>query len=133
MTQMRTVNGEVVITPNGQIVQVVNLSRDWARVVVDVPVPSTVDVSQVTNILQDVGTAAYADEHLRPLLLDPPTVMGVENIEVDTLSIRIVARTLPGKQFDVGRQLRARIANALRREGILVAPQVNTDTPSGQQ
>jgi small conductance mechanosensitive channel len=133
VTQMRTVNGEVVITPNGQIVQVVNLSRDWARAVVDVPVPSSVDVSHVTTILQEVGAAAYADEHLRPLLLDEPTVMGVENIEVDTLSIRFVARTLPGKQFDVGRQLRARIANALRREGILVAPQLNTDPPSGQQ
>jgi len=133
VTQLRTVNGEVVITPNGQIVQATNLSRDWARAVIDVPVPSTAEVSTVTAILQDVGTAAYADDELRPLLLDAPTVMGVESIEVDTLNIRIVARTLPGKQFDVGRMLRARIADALRREGIIVAPMVNTDEPSGHQ
>ncbi len=133
VTQVRTVNGEVVITPNGQIVQATNLSRDWARAVIDVPVPSTAEVSVVTAILQDVGTAAYADDELRPLLLDAPTVMGVESIEVDTLNIRIVARTLPGKQFEVGRMMRARIADALRREGIIVAPMVNTDEPSGQQ
>ena len=131
VTRLRTVNGEVVITPNGQIVQATNLSRDWARVVIDVPVPSSSDVSRVTAILQDVGTAAYAADELRALLLDPPSVMGVESIEVDQLSIRIVARTLPGKQFDVGRELRARIADALRTEGIVVAPTLDTETPSG--
>jgi moderate conductance mechanosensitive channel len=131
-TQMRTLNGEVVITPNGQIVQAVNLSRDWARAVVDVPVPATADVSQVTAILQRVGIAAYADDEMRSLLLDEPTVMGVESIEVDQLNIRVVARTLPGKQFDVGRQLRTRIAAALRKEGIVVAPMLDTEAPSGQ-
>jgi small-conductance mechanosensitive channel len=131
-TQMRTANGEVVITPNGQIVQATNLSRDWARAVVDVPVPATADISQVTAILQHVGIEAYADEELRPLLLDEPSVMGVESIEVDQLNIRVVARTLPGKQFDVGRTLRTRIAAALRKEGIIVAPMLDTEAPSSQ-
>ena len=58
--------------------------------------------------------------------------MGVESIEVDKLNVRIVARTLPGKQFEVGRMLRARVADALRIEGIVVAPTVNTEEPSGQ-
>jgi moderate conductance mechanosensitive channel len=132
VTQVRTVNGEVVITPNGQIVQATNLSRDWARAVVDVPVPSAVDVSRVNAILQDVGADAYAAPELRPLLLDAPSVMGVESIEADLLNIRIVARTLPGKQFDVGRQLRGRIAVALRTEGIIVAPTLNTESPVDQ-
>jgi small-conductance mechanosensitive channel len=132
VTQMRTVNGEVVITPNGQIVQATNLSRDWARAVVDVPVPSTADISRVTAILQRVGIDAYADEELRSLLLDEPSVMGVESIEVDQLNIRVVARTLPGKQFDVGRKLRTRIAEALRAEGIIVAPMLDTEAPSSQ-
>src|SRR5580692_8273876 len=39
VTTVRTADGEVVITPNGQITQVINLSRDWARTIVDVPVP----------------------------------------------------------------------------------------------
>lgn len=132
VTTLRTVNGEVVITPNGQIVQATNLSRDWARVVIDVPVPSTADVSRVTQVLQDVGAEAYGADELRALLLDTPSVMGVESIEVDQLSIRIVARTLPGKQFDVGRELRTRIADALRTEGLIVAPRLDTEAPSGQ-
>ena len=133
ITRMRTVNGEVVIIPNGQINQVTNLSRDWARAVVDVPLPATADISRVNALLQQVGKAVYADESFRPLMLDAPTVMGVESIDVDAFSIRVVTRTLPGKQFDVGRELRARIATALREEGISLPPEVETSGVTNQR
>jgi moderate conductance mechanosensitive channel len=126
ITRMRTVNGEVVFIPNGQISQVTNLSRDWARAVVDVPLPATADINRVNSLLQGVGNDIHADESLRPLMLDAPTVMGVESIDVGTFVIRIVARTLPGKQFVVGRELRARIATALRQEGIALPPDLET-------
>jgi small conductance mechanosensitive channel len=131
VTRLRSVSGEVITTPNGQIVQVTNLSRDWARAVIDVPVSSAVDVGQVTDILRRVGDNAYADDELRKMLLDPPSVMGVEKIEVDTFSVRMVARTLPGKQFEVGRELRARVASAFRREGILVTAELDTGQSTG--
>lgn len=118
ITTVRTVNGEVVITPNGQIVQVTNLSRGWARVVIDVPVPATADVIRISEILRQVGASAFTDAKLRPLLLDAPSVMGVESIEVDLFKIRFVARTLPGRQFEVGRALRVRISQALSIIGI---------------
>ena len=47
--------------------------------------------------------------------------MGVESIEVDTVTLRVVARTLPGKQFEVGRQLRVLVIGALARAGIVTA------------
>jgi small conductance mechanosensitive channel len=131
VTRLRSVSGEVITTPNGQIVQVTNLSRDWARTVIDAPVPASVDVAQVTDVLQRVGEQAFADEGLRPMLLDPPTVMGVEDIEVDTFSVRMVARTLPGRQFQVGRELRARVASAFRREGINVPAELDTGRATG--
>jgi small-conductance mechanosensitive channel len=131
VTRLRSVSGEVITTPNGQIIQVTNLSRDWARAVIDVPVPAAVDVSHVTEILRRVGDEAYADEHLRKMMLDPPSVMGVERIEVDTFSVRMVARTLPGVQFDVGRELRARVASAFRLEGINVPADLDTGRASG--
>jgi moderate conductance mechanosensitive channel len=131
VTRLRSVSGEVITTPNGQIVQVTNLSRDWARVIIDVPVPSAVDVSRVTEILHRVGEEAYGDDSLRKLMLDPPTVMGVEKIEVDTFSVRMVARTLPGVQFDVGRELRARVATAFRHEGINISADLATGRAPG--
>ncbi len=131
VTRIRSVSGEVITTPNGQIIQVTNLSRDWARAVIDVPVPSHVDVSRVTEILRRVGKESYADNKLRKMMLDPPTVMGVERIEVDTFSVRMVARTLPGIQFEVGRELRARVASAFREEGIIVSAELDTGRATG--
>ena len=122
VTTVRTADGEVVITPNGQIGQVTNLSRGWARAVLDVPVPASADVNQVSELLRQIGEAAYADPELSPLLLDPPAVMGVQSIDVTQFQVRVVARTLPGKQFDVGRALRVRIAAGLLREGITLSP-----------
>jgi moderate conductance mechanosensitive channel len=126
VTTVRTADGEVVITPNGQINQVTNLSRDWARAVIDVPVPVAVDVNRVSDLLRKIGDEAYQDEEMRSLLLDPPAVMGVQSIDVDHFQVRLVTRTLPGKQFDVGRMLRARIAAGFLREGIILPTNLET-------
>ena len=131
VTRIRSESGEVIITPNGQILQVTNLSRDWARAVIDVPVPSSVDVGHATQVLQRVGREVYAEDRLRKMMLDEPTVMGVERIEVDVFSVRMVARTLPGMQFDIGRELRARVATAFLREGIVVAAELDTGQATG--
>ncbi len=131
VTTMRTADGEVVITPNGQITQVTNLSRDWARAIVDVPVPATADVNRVSDLLRLIGDEAYKEPEVHPLMLDTPAVMGVQSIDVDHFQIRMVARTLPGKQFDVGRILRARIAAGLLREGIHLPAHIDTANPTG--
>ena len=131
VTRVRSAEGEVITVPNGQIVKAVNLSKDWARAVIDVPVPPTADLSRVTELLKSVGVDAFEDRRLSELLLDEPTVMGVESIEVDQVNLRIVARTLPGKQFEVGRELRARIAITLRNDGITVSPELSADRAVG--
>ena len=131
VTTVRTADGEVVITPNGQITQVTNLSRDWARAIVDVPVPAAADVNRVSDLLRLIGEEAYKEPDLRPLMLDAPTVLGVQSIDVDHFQIRLVTRTLPGRQFDVGRTLRARIAAGLRSEGIHLPTSLDTADPTG--
>jgi small conductance mechanosensitive channel len=130
ITRIRTSDGELVTTPNGQIAQVINLSRDWARAVVDVPVPASADVTAVSALLERVGADAYHDPELHNLLLDPPAVMGVESMDIDQFKIRLVARTAPGKQFLVGRALRARITGALLHEGINVPADLDTAEPT---
>jgi small conductance mechanosensitive channel len=130
ITRLRSADGEVVTVPNGQIVKVVNLSRDWARAVVDVPVPTALDVTRVNTILRDVGRDAFADPELRRLLLDEPSIMGVESIDLDQVNVRVVARTLPGRQFEVGRDLRERIVLAFARAGLTLAPAPEPASPA---
>lgn len=124
VTRLRSADGEVYTVPNGQIVKAINLSKDWARAVVDIPVPSGVALNRVNDVLREACEHARDDEVLRDLLLDPPTMMGVESIELDTVTLRMVARTLPGKQFEAGRELRGLVLRALSEAGVDTA----TDT-----
>jgi moderate conductance mechanosensitive channel len=130
VTKLRSTEGEVFTIPNGQIVKTMNLSKDWARAVIDIPVPTSADLTRVDEVLHGVSETAMKNASLRKLLLDPPQVMGVESIEVDTVNLRMVARTLQGKQFEVGRQLRVLVIAGLIRAGIVTSadtsPSVNT-------
>ena len=127
VTKVRTSDGEMFTVPNGQIVKSLNLSKDWARAVVDIPVPASSDLNRVNEVLKDVSEKAMQDETLPGILLDKPSLMGVESIGVDEVKLRMVARTLPGKQFDAGRRLRQLIVADLRREGISSAATTSVD------
>jgi small-conductance mechanosensitive channel len=121
VTRLRSPNGEVLTVPNGQIVKAVNQSKDWARAVVDIPVSTRVDLNRVAEVLRYECEHALENPILGDLLLDAPTLMGVESIQVDTVTLRMVARTLPGKQFEAGRQLRVLVIRALAHAGIVTA------------
>jgi moderate conductance mechanosensitive channel len=132
VTKLRTGDGEVYTVPNGQIVKSLNLSKDWARAVVDIPVPATADINRVNEVLRHVSTTASREDGLPALLLDEPQLMGVESIEKDTIKLRMVARTLPGKQFEVGRRLRALVVSALRRAGVATSGVETTEMSASQ-
>jgi small conductance mechanosensitive channel len=119
VTRLRSSEGELFTIPNGQIVKTVNLSKDWARAVIDIPVSTSADLNRVNEVLHQECEHALDNPVLGQLLLDEPTVMGIESIEVDTVTLRVVARTLPGKQFEAGRQLRVMVIRALARAGIV--------------
>jgi moderate conductance mechanosensitive channel len=131
VTRLRSPNGEVLTIPNGQIVKAVNESKDWARAVVDIPVSTAADLNQVGDVLRKECERALENPVLSELLLDAPTLMGVESIAVDTVTLRMVARTLPGKQFEAGRQLRVLVVRALAHSGIAADAKVGVvDGPS---
>lgn len=132
VTKLRTADGEVFTVPNGNIVRSLNLSKDWARAVVDIPVPTSADLNRVNEVLHQVcENAREADAPLRDLLLDEPSIMGVESIELGVVNLRMVARTLPGKQFEVGRRLRIQVVRALASAGVATAGDVKpaVETP----
>ena len=121
VTKLRTSEGEMYTIPNGQIMKSLNLSKDWARAVINIPVPATADPTHVNKVLADVCDTAMDDPGLKELLLEQPKIKGIESIELDTVNIQMVARTLPGKQFEVGRKLRLHVVAALMRAGIVTS------------
>ncbi|MFT4042878.1 MAG: mechanosensitive ion channel family protein [Gordonia sp. (in: high G+C Gram-positive bacteria)] len=131
ITRLRTTEGEVITVPNGQIIKASNLSKDWARAVVDVPIPADADISVAHDVLADVGHAFYDDPQWHDILLDAPSPLGVTSLELDSATVRIVTRTLPGKQFEVSRALRVKIVQALAHAGITVAPGRDVEAVGG--
>lgn len=121
VTRVRTLSGDVIAIANGEIRQLVNRSRGWSRIIVDIPVPATEDLDRIAEIFAEVGRAMMADGRWRALLLAEPELLGVERVALDHVELRVAARTLPGRQWDVGRELRRRSVQALRGAGIFEA------------
>ena len=118
VTKLRTQQGELVVVPNSALRQVTNLSKDWSRAVIDIPVSVAEDLEQVTRTLKDVVDTMAADPAWSGLILGDPIVAGVESIDVGYVQLRLIARTLPGRQFEVAREIRLRASIALRSAGI---------------
>lgn len=118
VTKLRSQQGDLIIVPNSSLRQVTNLSKDWSRVVLDLPIPVDEDLQMVTGLVQEVATGMAAEEEWQDLILGEPVMAGVETIEVGYVNLRLFVRTLPGRQFDVGRELRLRVAMALRQAGV---------------
>jgi moderate conductance mechanosensitive channel len=118
VTKVRTAQGELVVVPNSALRQVTNLSKDWSRAVIDIPVSVTEDLERVTGLLKEMFTDMAADPEWHGLPLGDPVVAGVETIDVGYVQLRLIARTLPGRQFEVAREIRLRATTALRSAGV---------------
>jgi small conductance mechanosensitive channel len=123
VTKLRSQTGEVIVVPNSSLRQVTNLSKDWSRIVLDIPIPVEEDLDVVTKLVDEVASTMAAEERWRNLIIGDPTVAGVETIQVGYVQLRLFVRTQPGRQFEVGRELRLRVATALRNAEIK-SPQV---------
>ncbi|MBW3573080.1 MAG: mechanosensitive ion channel family protein, partial [Gemmatimonadetes bacterium] len=115
---LRDVHGVVHIVPNGQITKVSNLTRSWARVVLDVGVAYKEDPDRVIQVMKQVGAELWDDPEWRPVLLEEIQVPGVESFMDSAVTFRMWAKVLPLKQWDVGRELRRRLKVRFDQEGI---------------
>ena len=118
VTRMRDVSGIVWHIRNGAIEQVGNESQGWARAVIDFPVPYEVDLAEIRSLLTDVAEQLWDDPVWRVVLLDPPEVWGAQEISSSAVTMRIVAKTAPLRQWEVERELRARVKAAIDAAGI---------------
>ncbi len=118
VTRLRTVKGEVVFIPNGEIRQVTNLSVEWARLVIDVPLRASDDVTMAIGVLRQVGEGMAADERWQDVLLEKPEVLGVETLDVGIVRVRVVVKVRASNQWEAARELRLRITSSLAGAGI---------------
>src|SRR5580765_8009858 len=92
-TTLRDFNGYLVFVPNGEMRIVVNRSRGWSRLAVDVPVPAGQDLDKALKLCSQVADAMNAEPEWRGRLLDDIDVWGVETLGPADAVIRLVVRS----------------------------------------
>lgn len=118
VTQLRDVAGKVHFVPNGDIRLVSNLTKEWARAVLDIGVAYGEQIDRVTDVLRSLGEEMAADELWGPRLTEPMRVMGVQDLADSAVLVRVAFTTLPEMQWDVAREFRRRVKNRFDEEGI---------------
>jgi small conductance mechanosensitive channel len=115
ITRLRDVNGVVWHVRNGEILRVGNMSLNWARAVVDVPVAPSTHIEDARRLLLAAAMTVREDERFATDIVEDPEVWGVETFTKDSLTVRVVARTAPMRQWAVARELREKIRDVFTR------------------
>jgi small-conductance mechanosensitive channel len=120
VVMLRDLSGVLHIMPNGSINVVSNRTRGFSRSVLDVGVAYHERIDHVLEVLRGICGELWADAEWRALQREEPKVLGVQELGDNAVTVRLVLTTEPGKQWDVGREMRRRIKNRLDAEGISI-------------
>lgn len=120
-TYLRDLEGRQHLIPHGEMRILSNVTKDWARAVVDLNVAFDADFSQVLRALEAAARRAQEDETIKVDLLEPPQALGWIGFKDWAVQVRIMAKTRPGKQWGVTMALRQYAVEALHAEGVKVA------------
>jgi small conductance mechanosensitive channel len=118
VTQLRDGEGRLITIPNSTITEVQNSTRLWSQVDFSIEVAYENDPVQVFAVMNKIAQSLYDDPQWRDVLPSPPQVLGLENLSPMGMQVRVLLRTLPGKQWVVGREFRLRVRQGLEQEGI---------------
>jgi small-conductance mechanosensitive channel len=118
ITQLRNEEGRLITVPNGQITVVENLSKEWSRVDLAIPVGLTADIDQALALVETLAQEMVQDGIWGSLILEPPLLLGVDRLDHAGATIRLWMKTQPLKQWDVAREYRRRLKIAFEQAGI---------------
>ncbi|MGG6268162.1 mechanosensitive ion channel family protein [Leptolyngbya sp. AN10] len=121
ITQIRNAEGRLITIPNSSISIVENLSKDWSRVDLAIAISYDANVDRTIELIEKVGAEMSHDPDWESRILEPPDVLGVENLSYEGVTLRIWIKTQPLQQWHVGREFRRRLKMALDAEGIQIA------------
>jgi small-conductance mechanosensitive channel len=117
ITTVRDGRGVLWYIRNGEIVRVGNKSQGWAMVVIDIPI-GFVSAEQAVAVLRQAAQAVAEQPEHKNEFLEPPDVIGVEQLTVDGATIRTIAKTTADGQLAVQRELRRALTEALDTSGL---------------
>ncbi|HKA69378.1 MAG TPA: mechanosensitive ion channel family protein [Actinomycetes bacterium] len=132
VTRLRDSNGVIWYIRNGEIIALGNKTQGWAVATLDIPVPYGEDLGRVNTVLAAALTELAEDPDWKPKILEPPSVLGIEAVTTDTVTIRVSVSTPPLAHDQVTRELRARLKRAFDAAGIRVPLPANSYPAEGR-
>ncbi|MFF9348407.1 mechanosensitive ion channel family protein [Streptomyces sp. NPDC014734] len=118
VTKLRGAEGEIWYVRNGEVKRIGNLSQGWSTAGVDVTLPLTEDLDRVRSVIVDAAAAMAKEDPWSERLWGPVEVLGLDTVQLDSMTVRVAAKTMPGKSVGVERELRWRIKQAMDEAGI---------------
>lgn len=115
---LRDEQGAVHIFPNGEVKTLSNMSKDFSYYVITVGVAYDDDVERATDAMTEAAAGLMHEPDFKPYILAPLEIFGVDAFEAGQLVIKARIKTVPLKQWIVGRELRRRIARVFSERGI---------------
>jgi len=79
ITQLRDSEGRLITIPNSEIKIVANLSSNWSRADLSIPVAYHTDVDKALEVIDTVAQEMSQDDLWREEILDKPEVLGVDD------------------------------------------------------
>ncbi|WP_234376849.1 mechanosensitive ion channel family protein [Streptomyces sp. TP-A0356] len=120
VTKLRGDGGEIWYVRNGEVKRIGNLSQGWATAGVDVTVRASEDLDRVRATLDAVAEQMSKEEPWNERLWGPIEVLGLDSVLLDSMVVRVSAKTMPGKAVAVERELRWRIKRAFDEANIRI-------------
>jgi small-conductance mechanosensitive channel len=117
-TTLRDLDGTVHHIPHGSITSVSNLSKDFARVNLDMGVGYGTNLEHLIEVINRTGNELAQDPAFKELIISAPQFLRVNEFADSAIVVKILGETLPLKQWDVTGELRKRLKIAFDREGI---------------
>jgi small conductance mechanosensitive channel len=130
MVQLRDHKGSLVTMPHGVASTVVNRSRNWSRVDYRIPVAAATDVSQAIALVKAAIDDVAADPRWADSVHLPIDIAGIDDLSRDGILIRASVKTAPLRQFEIRRQINARVQRSFAAAGIAYGASVADDSPS---
>ena len=124
MVQIRDLSGDLITISHSSVTSVVNMSRDWSRVDYRVPVDPAADIPRALALVRAVLESLATDHTWRDAVLEPVEWLGIDELSKDWVIVRASVRTAPLRQFELRREINARVERAFHDAGIGYGAQI---------
>ncbi|TWP37670.1 mechanosensitive ion channel family protein [Leekyejoonella antrihumi] len=118
ITRIRDFEGAVWYLRNGEILRIGNRSQGWSTALIDIPIGYDQPVDIATRALEQIAQDLDDAPEWHQLLLETPTVNGVQSVAAGEINLRMTAKCVPMQQYGVTRELRRRAKEAFDAAGV---------------